>query len=237
LLNIKFDEDRQTTNARSLWEFLGRPYNHFTDWFNQYKAYGFTETVDFRTLSDYSEKPQGGRPPTDYEISIDMAKELCMLQKTEKGKQARQYFINLEKQWNSPEAVMARALKMADAKILEYKNITLQLQGEIKQQKPKVEYFDALVDSSHLTNIRNSAKEIGIKESNFIDWLILKGFLYREQSMKGRKGNLKPMAGYIGKYFEVKDKKNDVGWAGTQTYLTVEGKKHLRQRLLKEGLI
>ena len=95
-----------------MWEFLDRPWGEFLKWFNQFKDYGFTENVDYKVIECLSENPQGGRPSTDYEIAIDMAKELAMLQKTEKGKQARLYFLELERQWNSPEAVMARALKM-----------------------------------------------------------------------------------------------------------------------------
>lgn len=131
---IKVNFEKQTTSGRRLWEFLDKPYSHFTDWFNQYKGYGFVENIDFRSLSDNSEKPKGGRPAQDYEITIDMAKELCMLQKTEKGKMARQYFIDLEKAWNSPEAVMARALKMADIKILEYKNTVISLSKNHKAE-------------------------------------------------------------------------------------------------------
>ena len=132
LIPINYDNDRQTVSARTLWQFLERPYRDFTEWFNQFKTYGFAESIDFRTLSENIEKPQGGRPSVDYEITIEMAKELCMLQRTEKGKQARQYFIELEKRWNSPEAVMARALKMADKKILSLQGAVNTLQTENK---------------------------------------------------------------------------------------------------------
>lgn len=77
--------------------------------------YGFTDGVDFCSILSES---TGGRPATDHQITIDMAKELCMIQRNERGKQARQYFLQLERDWNSPEKVMARALKIADRKIL-----------------------------------------------------------------------------------------------------------------------
>ena len=63
------------------------------------------------------QNPLGGRPATDHQITIDMAKEICMLQRTEQGKAVRRYLLELEKKWNSPEAVIARALQMANAKM------------------------------------------------------------------------------------------------------------------------
>lgn len=100
------DPERITVSARDLHEFLevGAAYK---DWFPRMCEYGFEEGKDFCSFLSES---TGGRPKHDAEIPIDMAKELCMLQRNEKGKQARQYFIQLEKDWNSPERVMARAL-------------------------------------------------------------------------------------------------------------------------------
>ena len=86
---IKVNFERQTTSARQLWEFLDKPHGEFMKWFHRYCGYGFTENADYGVIDKSVENPQGGRPATDYEITIDMAKELCMLQKTEKGKIAR----------------------------------------------------------------------------------------------------------------------------------------------------
>lgn len=213
---IKVDFDKQTISARALWEVLGKPYKHFTDWFNQYKQYGFIENVDFKPFSEISEKPQGGRPIQDYEITIDMAKELAMLQKTEKGKQIRQYLIELEKQWNNPEAVMARALKIANQ--------------TIEMLKPKAAYFDALVERNLLTNFRDTAKELGIKERQFIQWLLDNKYIYRD-----KQGKLKPYAQYTNDLFEEKDWANDKT-AGVQTLITPKGKETFRLLLRKEVL-
>lgn len=111
------------------------------------------------------------------------------------------------------------------------------LEAENNKMKPKATYYDVLVESDHLTNIRNTAKEFGIKETDFIDWLIEKKFLYRGPSKRNRKGKLQPYSEYTGKYFEVKDTKNDKGWTGTQTLVTVEGKEYFRKRLIKENLL
>lgn len=130
---MNYTGEKQTTSARELWEFLDKPYTKFTMWFNKYKEYGFTENEDYRELSAKTYTSNGAEhEATDYEITVDMAKELAMLQKSDKGKLARQYFLELEKQWNSPEAVMARALKMADTKILTLKNTVTILETENK---------------------------------------------------------------------------------------------------------
>lgn len=156
---IEVNPDRQTTSARNLWKFLDKPYKHFTDWFNQYKGYGFTENVDFMGLSDNSEKPQGGRPTQDYEITIDMAKELCMLQKTDKGSQARKYFIAVQNAWNSPEMIMKRAMQYLNLKVDT-------LQKQISLDKPKVEFANHVATATNSLLVREAAKIItkdGIK--------------------------------------------------------------------------
>ena len=108
LIKIDYQSDRPTVSARELHEFLevGTPYDK---WFPRMCEYGFTDGVDYSTF--LSDRVDGlpGKPRQDAQLTIDMAKELCMIQRSEKGRQARQYFIQLEKDWNSPEKVMARA--------------------------------------------------------------------------------------------------------------------------------
>lgn len=96
---IKITKDEQgnsVVSGRDLHDFLevNTPY---TQWFERMVGYGFTENVDFIGLSQKSEKPIGGRPQQDHALTLDMAKEISMIQRTEKGKQARQYFIEVEK--------------------------------------------------------------------------------------------------------------------------------------------
>ena len=159
LIKINYDVDRQTTSARTLWEFLDKPYEKFTKWFGQYKQYGFIENQDFRAMCIKFHTAQGNESEaTDYEITIEMAKELCMLQKTDKGKQARQYFIDLEKQWNSPEAVMARALTIANKKIDAIQNQNFALVQKLEQQAPLVAFAETAARSKDSILIRELAK-------------------------------------------------------------------------------
>lgn len=157
LIKINYQNDRYTTSARDLWEFLDRPHSEFMKWFSRYSEYGFIENADFRVIDKLVGNPRGGRPATDYEITVDMAKELSMLQKTDKGKMARRYFIELEKKWNSPEAIMARALKMADAKMIEYKENIVQLEGKIEEDKPKVLFAEAVESSEDVILVKEMA--------------------------------------------------------------------------------
>jgi len=151
LIKINYDSDRMTTSARSLWEFLGKPHSEFMKWFSRYSEYGFNENEDYRAYRQISRHANGrDYEQTDYEITIDMAKELAMLQKTEKGKMARRYFIELEKKWNTPEAIMARAIKMADNKIVK-------LEKQIEEDKPKVLFAEAVQDSEDVILVKEMA--------------------------------------------------------------------------------
>lgn len=107
LININYeDSNRPTVMGRELHEALGVK-TSYKDWFPRMCEYGFTEGEDF---SSFLSESTGGRPSTDHQLTIPMAKEICMLQRSEKGKQFRQYFIKVEESWNSPEMVMKRAL-------------------------------------------------------------------------------------------------------------------------------
>ena len=96
LIKINYESDRPTVLARDLHEFL-EVETPFNKWFSRMCEYGFTDGADFQTFLSES---TGGRPATDAQLTIDMAKEICMLQRNERGKQARQYFLQLEREWN-----------------------------------------------------------------------------------------------------------------------------------------
>ena len=112
LIKVHYDNaDRPTVSGRELYDAL-EVKTAYKDWFPRMCEYGFSEGKDYCSfLSDRSDG-KAGKPRTDRQITIPMAKELCMLQRTEKGKQMRQYFIAVEEQWNSPDAIMARALQL-----------------------------------------------------------------------------------------------------------------------------
>ena len=166
LIKITYDNDRPTVSARELHEFLGvdTEYRH---WFPRMCEYGFSEGLDFNPVIFDRVQNEGKRVVTrkvdDAQLTIDMAKEVCMLQRNDKGKLARQYFIQLEKDWNSPEKVMARALRIADEKIrlLSIENSKQkQIIGELK---PLADYTDMILKNKGLVTTNQIAKDYTIK--------------------------------------------------------------------------
>ena len=225
LIKITYDNDRPTVSARELHEFLEVD-TRYNDWFLRMCEYGFSEGIDFYS---FLSKSTGGRPAQDAQLTIDMAKEVCMLQRNDKGKQARQYFIQLEKDWNSPKKVMARALRIADEriKVLSAENAALTVDNTI--MKPKAESFDELVDRNLLTKFRDTAKQLEIKERDFVRFLIDKKYIYRD-----KKGKLMPYADKNNGLFEVKECFNEkTQWSGTQTLITPKGRETFRLLYLK----
>lgn len=139
--------DEQYVSGRLLHMFLEikTPY---TQWFERMCDYGFTENLDYIGLSQKCEKPLGGRPQQDHSLTIEMAKQLCMLARNEKGREAREYFIEVEKEWNSPEKVMSRALKIANNVINEQKVIIAQQEQQIAEFQPVRDYVDEILSST-----------------------------------------------------------------------------------------
>ena len=156
LIPINYDMEQPTVSARDLHSGLAIN-TRFNDWFSRMTEYGFESGKDFYSkMSKTSET--GGRPAVDYQISVDMAKQICMIQRSEKGKQYRQYFIDLEKAWNTPEQVMARALKLADRTIDTLKEENKKLIEDNERMKPKVIFADAVRASSSSILIGDLAK-------------------------------------------------------------------------------
>ncbi len=137
---IKVNEDTQMMSARELHESLdiGTDFRH---WIVRMIEYGFTEGEDFNVVKNDRVQIEGGREVkrevTDYDISMDMAKQICMIQRTPEGKQVRQYLIDLEKAWNTPEQVMARALRIANQTIDSLHEKVGALQQDNARMKPK----------------------------------------------------------------------------------------------------
>lgn len=173
---VKVNFETQTVSARELHEQLGIE-KRFSAWFET-NSQGFIEGEDFTSVLSGTVVNNGAyRELQDYNMTVDMAKHLCLMSKTEKGKQCRQYLIDLEKAWNTPEQIMARALDIAHKTINSLKEENLVM-------KPKAEYFDELVERNLLTSFHTTAKEFGIKESVLIGWLIENKYIYRDQKNK-----------------------------------------------------
>ncbi len=238
IININYSSDRPTVLGRELHDMLGVNSN-YTTWFNRMCDYGFKEHVDFETCFPNleSENQHGGQNKVDHQLTIPMAKEICMLQRTERGKECRQYFIRIEEEWNSPDAIMQRALQIANSRVEKLRGENLALQAAnsdltVKNQvmQPKADYFDQLVDRNLLTNFRDTAKQLGIKPRTFTTWLVDHKYLYRDKS-----GKLNPYEAKNKGLFEVKEFVNEkTGFSSTQTLVTPKGRETFR--LLCEGM-
>lgn len=223
LIKVNYDGERPTVLGRDLHEFL-EVETKYSDWFKRMCEYGFSEQHDYCSILRNRSDGLPGKPLTDHQLTIEMAKEICMIQRSEKGRQARQYFIALESAWNTPEMVMSRALKMAENKIKQLSVINSELSVENTIMKPKADYFDELVDRNLLTNFRETAKQLNIKEKDFVSFLICKKYVYRD-----KKGKLMPYADKNNGLFEVKECFNDkTKWSGTQTLITPKGRETFR---------
>ena len=234
LIKVELNEVQEPiVSGRELHEFL-EVETPYTQWFERMCEYGFIEKQDYQVLNELSQKSEGSRivkrTIINHALKMPMAKEISMLQRNEKGKQARQYFIAIEEEYNNPQMVMARALKLADRELKQLRLQNSELVTENAIMAPKAEYFDDLIDRNLLTNFRDTAKMYQVKEKDFIKFLVDKKYIYRD-----KKGKLMPTAEKNTDLFEVKESKNDrTGWAGTQTMITPRGRETFR--LLVKGL-
>lgn len=134
LISVNYNSNQPTVLGRDLHEALeiGTRYN---DWFARMCEYGFAEGKDYYSILSNRSAGKAGKPKRDHQLTISMAKEICMLQRSEKGREFRQYFIQIEDQWNTPEAVMSRALQSANQKLEELKRASMVL-GKLAPLSP-----------------------------------------------------------------------------------------------------
>lgn len=184
LLKVNYGNDRITLSARELHEFLGIG-TQYTKWFDRMSEYGFYENVDYQAISQKRLTAQGNETTyIDHEITLDMAKEIAMIQRSDKGKEVRQYFLELERRWNSPEAVMNRALEYSRKQVKA-------LMEENKELKPKALFADAVSasDESILIGqlaklIRQNGYEIG--QNRLFEWMRENGYLIKSGSRRNQ---------------------------------------------------
>ena len=203
IIQISYDSGDPTVSARDLHEGLEirTPY---TMWFERMAEYGFEEGKDFFTKMLES---TGGRPSIEHELSVDMAKQICMIQRTEKGRTYRQYFLDLEKAWNTPEQVFARALKMANQKIDELKADKSILIEDVQRMRPKEIFADAVSASRTSILVGDLAKllrqnGINTGAQRLFEWLRNNGYLIKR---KGTDWNMPTQYSMEMGLFEIKE--------------------------------
>ena len=201
LINVTLNDSQEpVVSGRQLHEALEvkTPYSM---WFDRMTDYGFAENQDYILLNNFVKQTgRGGHNKVDHIIKLDMAKEIAMIQRTERGKQVRQYFIQVEKDFNSPEKIMARALLMADQKVHK-------LEAQIEADRLKVLFADAVSASHTSILVGDLAKLISqngykIGGNRLFVWLRENGYLIKR---KGSDWNMPTQRSMEMKLFEIKE--------------------------------
>ena len=233
LINIILNENQEpVVSGRQLHQVLGvkTPYSM---WFDRMVEYGFTENQDFLLNNSVKQTGRGGHNKIDHVLKLDMAKEIAMIQRTDKGKAVRQYFIQVEKDFNSPEKIMARALLMADKKVHK-------LEAQIEADRPKVLFADAVSASKSSCLIGELAKilkqnGIDIGQNKLFQWLRSNGYLI---SRRGDSWNQPTQKSMDLELFELK--KTNINHAdghtttNTTTKVTGKGQQYFVNKFLNQ---
>lgn len=230
LIKIEYTNDNPTVLGRDLHEAL-EVKTEYKNWFPRMCEYGFFEGKDFRSFLTES---TGGRPALNHQITLSMAKELCMLQRSEKGKEFRQYFIAVEEAWNKPEAVMARALQMANRTVEQLKKGVAELTEQNAALLPKAEYYDAVKDTSTVIQVKELSAYLcsnGVKigRNKLFEKLRNDGFLCKI----GETRNLPTQEALDARLMEVKQSvfvRNGEVTTGSTTYITQKGLEYFLRR-------
>ena len=246
---VKINENEKgdiLINGRELHQFL-EVKTKYIDWINRMLEYGFEENVDFIELNELSQKKEGSRmverTVKNHMLKISMAKEIAMLQRNEKGKQIRLYFIEIENRYNDPMYQLAKSLKYAnnliESKNREIKNLMIENQQKqeiIKIQQPKVEYYDKVTDNKKAIGMGEVAKLLKFKNFNGrpIGRNILFGIL-RDNNVLDKYNQ--PYQNYVNQnYFEVRQTFNAfTGEPFYTTLVTSKGIDYILKLLRKLG--
>ena len=180
LISITLNENHEpVVSARDLHKGL-EVKSKYNDWLKRMLDYGFAEGTDFVAIAQKKVTAQGNQSEfIEHVFNLDSAKEIAMIQRNDKGKEVRKYFIQVEKDFNSPEKIMARALLMADKKVH-------QLEAQIEADKPKVLFADAVSASHSSILVGDLAKLISqngfkIGANRLFAWLRENGYLIKRK--------------------------------------------------------
>lgn len=225
VIAVNFENDRPTVSGRELHAAL-EVKTSYKDWFPRMCEYGFVEGKDFNSLKIEQVQIEGKRRVkrivTDHQLTIDMAKELCMIQRTEIGKRCREYFLEIEKKWNSPDAIIARALLIANHQLQITRGQNTQLlevnnaQAEkIKSLLPKASYYDYVLNAEGIMPISTIAKDYGKSAIWLNKWLHEQGVQYKR-----------------GKVWLLYQKYADMGYVKSRTYTVSDENGNISARIL-----
>ena len=232
-LEINYDSNEPRISGRDLYEEL-QIQTPYSMWIKRMLDYGFVENIDYWTDNKKVTRQDGALMPqvqTDHYLTLDMAKEIAMIQRNEIGRKIRKYLIEVEKNWNKPEVVMARALKLANLQIESLKQTNLSLLEENQILLPKAKSFDIVLNTDTYISIKTVADVIniaGIGRNNLIKWFRNKGIFLPGQRVPYRK--------YIESgHFKVVEVRTPKGFIVNQTLVSQKGLDYVIKLLLEDG--
>ena len=184
LIKVQERDGEQLVSGRELHKFLESS-ERFSKWWERMVGYGFIENKDYTLYQKVH--PQNKQEIIDYLMKISMAKEISMLQRNEKGKEARMYFIKCEEAWNCDEAIVSRALSIQNKRILEYKEKIDVLERKIDSDAQRVSFAETIEKSSDCLLVREFSKVIAneginLGEKKLYKWLREKGFILKNST-------------------------------------------------------
>lgn len=218
----------QTVNARELHAYFANS-TKFNDWFRRrVEEFGFSQGIDF--TDSFLSVDAGGSGRKEYHITIDMAKELAMVEKTEKGKQARQYFIECERRVKSNvidiTAALADPARLRSV-LLVYTEKVIELEAKVKEQAPKAEFHDAVAEAINSQTVQEVAKVLGTGQNRLFKFLREEGLLMAN--------NLPYQQHVDSGYFKVVEKQYKDGRGESKTYtqtlITGRGLTYIQKRI------
>lgn len=228
------DSTISTINARDLHAFLevGKMFAHWIK--DRIEQYGFIEHHDYVVFAETGNNPSGGRPAKEYAISLDMAKELAMVERNDKGKQARMYFIECERRAKSSAVDMAAVLSdpaKLRAALLSYTERVVELEAKVQEQAPKAKFHDAVAEAINCQSVQEIAKVLGTGPNRLFKFLREEGLLMRN--------NLPYQQHLDAGYFRVVEKQYNDGRGESHTYtrtlVTGKGLAYIQKKLQNQG--
>jgi len=219
------DDGQQAVSGRDLHQFLGLG-KDYTSWFKDMAAYGFTEGQDFTPISVKT----SGRPRQDHALTLDMAKELSMIQRTERGRQARRYFIECEKRAQTPAfdpntITRSEILQMA----LNAETERLALEAKNRELEPKADAYDEFLDATGKYNVGAVAKMLGTSQNKLFQELRNRGVLIAKGAMRNTPYQ-QYMHHFVVKAHEYERANGEMGCSYT-TYVQPSGINFIRKKL------
>lgn len=224
-------------SGRDLHEFL-EVGTRYDTWFERMKEYGFENGKDYIEVTEEVDAQKRARTyeQINHALKLDMAKEISMIQRNEKGKEARQYFIAVEKEYNSPEKIMAGALRIADETINRLRldnNIQSQ---QIAELQPKATYYDLVLQCKDLISITVIAQDFGLTAQKLNNILQKEEIQYKQSGLWLLKGKHKDK-GYTFSKTEPYVGKDGTPKTKLHTYWTQKGRLFIYDLLKSKGIL